>query len=242
VPVAPGQPLAVVLEAGEQVRQIVDGDRAPVEQGQGRPWEVKEGGEGSGDGLRPHVFVTVTQPGLSNGLIITTTKRAYLLTCKSVGKTPVRMVRWYYPQSLAEASPPEEDAPGLLPHPEQPMKYHVGYRVESNRHPPPGWVPRQILDSGTRTYIIFPEITLFETVPLIRAIGNAGPMLINSRHFLNVVILDQLITRLELRVGTGETADVLTISRGNLRTISCPDDPACPVWPAAASVLARRAS
>ena len=29
VPVALGQPLDIVLEAGEQVRQIVDGDRAP---------------------------------------------------------------------------------------------------------------------------------------------------------------------------------------------------------------------
>ena len=41
VPVALGQPLDIVLEAGEQVRQIVDGDRAPAEQGQARRWEVK---------------------------------------------------------------------------------------------------------------------------------------------------------------------------------------------------------
>ena len=50
VPVALGQPLDIVLEAGEQVRQIVDGDRAPAEQGQARRWEVKEGGDGVGDG------------------------------------------------------------------------------------------------------------------------------------------------------------------------------------------------
>ena len=43
VPVALGQPLDIVLEAGEQVRQIVDGDRAPAEQGQARRWEVQRG-------------------------------------------------------------------------------------------------------------------------------------------------------------------------------------------------------
>ena len=48
VPVALGQPLDIVLEAGEQVRQIVDGDRAPAEQGQARRWEVNEGGDGRG--------------------------------------------------------------------------------------------------------------------------------------------------------------------------------------------------
>ena len=77
VPVALGQPLDIVLEAGELVRQIVDGDRAPAEQGQTRRWEVKEGGDGAGDGLRPHVFVTVAEAGLTNGVTITTTRRTY---------------------------------------------------------------------------------------------------------------------------------------------------------------------
>ena len=48
-----GMPLDIVLEPGEQVRQIIDGDRAPAEQGQARRWEVKEGGDGSGADLRP---------------------------------------------------------------------------------------------------------------------------------------------------------------------------------------------
>ena len=101
VPVALGQPLDIVLEAGELVRQIVDGDRAPAEQGQARRWEVKEGGEGVGEGLRPHVFVTVAEAGLTNGVTITTTRRTYYLSCKSVAKSPVRVVRWHYPPESA---------------------------------------------------------------------------------------------------------------------------------------------
>ena len=106
VPVALGQPLDIVLEAGEQVRQIVDGDRAPAEQGQARRWEVKEGGDGVGDGLRPHVFVTVTAAGLTNGVTITTTRRTYYIACKSVAKSPIRVLRWHYPRESAGGAGP----------------------------------------------------------------------------------------------------------------------------------------
>jgi P-type conjugative transfer protein TrbG len=243
-PVPIGMPLDIVLEEGEHVRQIVDGDRAPAEQGQARRWEVKEGGEGAGDGLRPHVFVTASEPGLTNGLIITTTRRSYYITCKSVAKSPTRVLRWHYPQDGPGASPPVEAAretPGLLPHPEQPMRYHVGYQVAASQ-PNLSFLPRHVVDDGKKVYIVYPEVTLFDTVPMLRIIGPNGPQLVNSRQYLNVVIVDQLVARAELRVGIGERAQTVTITRGNLRTITCPGDEACPVWPKAAAVLAGRSS
>jgi type IV secretion system protein VirB9 len=242
IPVGIGAPLDIVLEPGEQVRQIVDGDRAPVEQGQSRRWEVREGSEGSGTDLRPHVFVTASAPGLTNGLVITTTRRSYYLMCKSVPKSPIRVVRWHYPQDGPGATPPLEtvaETPGLLPHPEQPMRYHVGYQVQVSQ-PTPAWAPRQVVDDGKKLYIVYPEVTLFERVPLLRGVGPNGPELVNARQFLNVVIVDGLLPRAELRVGVGERAEVVTITRGTLRTITCPGDEACPVWPRAATVLAGR--
>ena len=77
-------------------------------------------------------------------------------------------------------------------------------------------------------------------MPVVRLIGPNGPQLVNARQYLNVVILDQLLARAELRVGLGEHAETVTIARGTLRTISCPGDEACPVWPHAAQALARR--
>ena len=97
------------------------------------------------------------------------------------------------------------------------------------------------MDDGKKTYILFPEVTLFETVPMLRLIGPNGPQLVNSRQYLNVVIVDQLVPRGELRVGIGEHAETVTITRGQLQTIACPGDPRCPVWPAAAQGLARKA-
>ena len=240
MPVALGQPLDIVLEAGELVRQIVDGDRAPAEQGQTRRWEVREGGEGVGEGLRPHVFVTVAEAGLTNGLTITTTRRTYYLSCKSVAKSSVRVVRWHYPTESAAAGPVQE-TPGPLPHPDQPRRYHVGYEVRAARQPAPIWTP-QVVDDGRKMFLIYPEVTLFESVPLVRAIGVNGPQLLNARQHLNVVILDALFPTLELRVGVGDAAELVTITRGKgLRTITCPDEGEdCPQWPAAARHLARR--
>jgi hypothetical protein len=75
---------------------------------------------------------------------------------------------------------------------------------------------------------------------MLRLIGPNGPELVNARQFLNVVIVDQLVARGELRVGIGDHAETVTITRGELKTIACPGDPACPVWPQAAQALARK--
>jgi len=236
--VSVGAPLDIVLQRGEQVRNIIGGDRAPVEPNQMTRWEIKEGADGQGETFRQHIFLTATTPGLVTGLIVTTTARTYYLTCKSVGKSAIRTVRWRYPVD-PDMSKPKPTEPGLLPDPAQPKHYHVGYELAGTK---PSWNPRQVVDDGKRTYIIYPEVTLFETVPMLRLIGPNGPQLVNSRQFLNVVIVDQLVPKAELRVGLGEHAETVTITRGALRTIACPGDAACPVWPQAALALAHKGS
>ena len=233
-----GWPLDLVLERGEQVRNIVGGDRAPAEGGQTPRWEVKEGAEGTGETLRSHVFVTATEPGLTLGLIITSTKRTYYLTCKSVQTSPIRALRWHYPPAIPD-TPTTPKSPGLLPDPTRPAHYHVGYDLTASQ-PTPAWLPRAIVDDGKKLYIIYPEVTLFGTVPLLRLLGPNGPQLVNARQYLNVVIVDQLVARAELRVGLGERAETVTITRGTVRTIACPGDSACPVWPQAATTLSGR--
>jgi type IV secretion system protein VirB9 len=233
-----GWPLDIVLEQGEQVRNIVGGDRAPAEASQTPRWEVKEGADGQGETLRHHVFLTASAPGLTTGLIVTTTRRTYYLTCKSVTSSPIRVVHWQYkPEPVATPVPAKE--PGVLPDPAQPRHYHVGYTSTASQ-PPPSWHPRQVVDDGKKTYIIYPEVTLFEKVPMLRLLGPHGPELVHARQFLNVVIVDQLVGRAELRVGLGERAETVTIMRGEMRTIACPGDAACPVWPQAAQRLAQR--
>jgi type IV secretion system protein VirB9 len=238
--VAINMPLDIVLEAGEQLRNLVGGDRTPTE-GQTPVWDVREGASGTGDTARSHVFVMVTTAGRTNGVVLTTTKRSYLLTLKSVGRSPVRMVRWTY---MPEGTPPGLQAkePGLLPDPETPKLWHVGYTLTSAHKQAPDFLPRYVVDDGRKMYLVYPEVSLFTTVPMVRMISVNGPALVNSRQYLNVLVIDQLAPRLELRNGLGETAEVVTITRGALRTIQCPESPECPVWPHAAQVLARKGS
>jgi type IV secretion system protein VirB9 len=205
-----------------------------VEANQAERWEVKKAIEGQGETLRTHILVTPISAGLTAGFVITTTERTYYLTFKSVQSSPIRLVRWRYP---LDAAKPVAKEPGLLPDPTQPKLYHVGYELGGKK---PSWNPRYVVDDGKKTYIVYPEVTLFETVPMVRLVGPNGPQLVNARQFLNVVILDQLVARAELRVGTGETAEVVTIMRGAMRTIRCPGDEACPQWPQAAQQLAQR--
>ena len=130
MPVALDQPLDIVLEAGEQVRQIVDGDRAPAEQGQTRRWEVQEGGDGVRGRTPAACLCDGDEAGLTNGITITTTRRIYYIACKSVAKSPMRVLRWHYPPERADdasgAGGPRAAARILT----SPMRYHVGYEIK----------------------------------------------------------------------------------------------------------------
>jgi type IV secretory pathway VirB9-like protein len=68
----------ILLQPGEEIRNLADGDRAVVEgQDQKPAWELQQAYSGSGTTGRPHVLITVPKAGLTNGLTITTTKRTY---------------------------------------------------------------------------------------------------------------------------------------------------------------------
>ena len=252
VTVALDAPLDVILEAGEKVQTVLDSDPKPIVQGppppeQGTPkpevrarWEYKEAVDGVGERARPHLLIRALEEGAAAGVTLTTTRRVYYLMCKSVKTSPVRGVRWTYPADPTRPPASEEKTPRLLPHPDEHRLYHVGYQMQA-RGPAPTWMPRYALDDGKKFYIVYPELVLFGTVPLVRLVGPNGPQVVNTHQFLNVVILDLAdVPRVELRVGTGEQAELVTITRGPLRTIACPNDHDCPRWPAAAQHLAGR--
>jgi type IV secretion system protein VirB9 len=219
--VAPGWPLTIVLEPGEQITSIVGGDRPVLLEQEQPPWDVKHSPQNT---PRQHVFVTVTKPGLSMGLVVATDRRTYSLTLKSVGKTATRYARWRYAPKPVTAQP--TPPPGPLPHP--PFRLHIGYWM-SQHGASPEWVP-SVYDDGQKMYLLFPVTVLYQEAPLVRGVGVNGPYLLNSRQIGRVVIVDQLAPRLELRIGIGEHAQVVQIVRGMLDTIDCPGHAQCPQW------------
>jgi type IV secretory pathway VirB9-like protein len=232
--VAVGRPLLVMFQPGEEIHNIADGDRSRMseEQEKARPWEIQQGYSGAGRMGRPVLLITVPQAGLQNGVTVTTTRRAYCLESRSVAKSSIRSIRWTYEDEPQVAKQPR---PRLLPDPMVPQRYHVGYEI-SHSEPKPIWTVRQVVDNGAKTYLIFPPTLATIEAPLVRAVGVNGPELINSRQVGSVIVLDRIINRVEMRIGTGKTAEVVVVQRQEPRTITCPGDEACPVWPGTAMV------
>jgi type IV secretion system protein TrbG len=225
VDVAVGFPLDIMLQVGELINDQTHGDRAPLAPGDEQPpWDIKRGASGMPEA--PHIFVTVTKPGLATGLTLTTNKRVYLIHMRSVSKSKIRLVRWTYPLDAARL----EAKPRLLPDPTRAQGYHVGYGLEASE-PRPVWMPRQVLDDGRKTYVLFPVNLAVMPAPMVRLVGPNGYELVNARQVGSVMVLDHLFNVAELRIGTGKTAETVRIVRQAPRTITCPSDPACPVWP-----------
>jgi P-type conjugative transfer protein TrbG len=234
VPVAVDFPTDIILEAGERVSNIAGADLRPVEPEQPPRWHVKEGQSDTDTQARGHVFIAVTEAKLTTGLTVTTSRRTYYLTCRSVPKTPIRAVRWSYPVAPVEPTPVKAM---ILPDASQPQRYHVGYHLESSQ-PAPVWMPRQVVDDGRKVYILLPPQSQYADAPMLRLVGPNGPELVDGRQFKSVLIVDRIFTVAELRLGIGKAAEVVRITRGNPVTITCPGSEACPVWPPAAGTVA----
>jgi type IV secretory pathway VirB9-like protein len=220
-------PVSVMLEAGEQVDQIIYGDRAALAEGEKEsPWDVREGR--SHDTPRPHVMINVTKPGLSQGILVTTNRRVYILDVRSVASGKVRVVRWDYGPDAV----PAQAKPRLLPDPSLPQVYYGGYTIAPVKGNPPSWTPRQVVhDQEGKTYILFPAYLTTITAPLLRLVGSSGPELVNYRQVGTTYVLDELFNLAELRVGGGKTAEVVRIHRGPPQRLACPGAEGCPVWP-----------
>jgi hypothetical protein len=229
VSVPAGGVVSLMFRADEQIVEAVLGDQGPLPpEDKTAPWLVERGDPGT---THPMVHVRVTKPGLKVGLIVTTTKRVYAVDLRSVASAKTRLVRW------EEPPPPPKAVPRLLPDPLVPASYHLGYLVCPGDQgcpsdaPVPVWRPHYVVDNGAKTYIVLPRHITVLTAPMLRLLGPTGPQLANPRRVDHVIVLDHLIDRAELRLGSGEAAEVVTITRGPARRINCPGDPACPDWP-----------
>ena len=149
-----GMPMDVILQPGEEIRDLADGDRSPVERRtRGRSGSSNSRTRADGDTGRPHVLITVPKAGLSNGLTLTTTKRTYYLDLQSpsrrplpapcAGRIPMTRRRWRKCRR----------AYGLIRHnPSATMRAMRSPRV-SHR---PVWTVRQVVDDGRENVPDFP--------------------------------------------------------------------------------------
>ncbi|EML5470884.1 P-type conjugative transfer protein TrbG [Pseudomonas aeruginosa] len=202
---AVGRVTVVALQPGEELVTVAAGDTVR--------WIVGDTSSGSGDALRVNVMVKPIRSGLKTNLVITTSRRTYLLELTSTEKTWMASVSWEYPKDkmlalqrqaqAASAAAPVDAGLSL-------EKIRFRYAV-SGSNPP--WKPLRAFDDGEKVYIQFPPGIAQGELPPLFVIGAQGDgQLVNYRFRPPYYIVDRLFGAAELRLG-GDKGDVVRIER-----------------------------
>jgi type IV secretion system protein VirB9 len=202
---APERVTVVSLQPGEELVTVAAGDTVR--------WIVGDTSSGAGGDLRVNVLVKPIRSGLKTNLVITTSRRTYLLELTSTEKAWMASVSWEYPKDkmlalqrqsqAASAAAPVESGLSL-------EKIRFRYAI-SGSNPP--WKPARAFDDGEKVYIQFPAGIAQGELPPLFVIGAQGDgQLVNYRFRSPYYIVDRLFGAAELRLG-GDKTDVVRIER-----------------------------
>ena len=202
---AVGRVTVVSLQPGEELVTVAAGDTVR--------WIVGDTSSGSGDALRVNVMVKPIRSGLKTNLVITTSRRTYLLELTSTERTWMASVSWEYPKDkmlalqrqaqAASAAAPVDAGLSL-------EKIRFRYAV-SGSNPP--WKPLRAFDDGEKVYIQFPAGIAQGELPPLFVIGAQGDgQLVNYRFRSPYYIVDRLFGAAELRLGA-DKGEVVRIER-----------------------------
>jgi len=200
-----GRVTVIALQPGEELVTVAAGDTVR--------WIVGDTSSGSGADLRVNVLVKPIRSGLKTNLVITTSRRTYLLELTSTEKTWMASVSWEYPKDrmlalqrqnqAAQAAAPVDAGLALE---------NLRFRYAVSGSSPP-WKPLRAFDDGQKVYIQFPAGIAQGELPPLFVIGAEGDgQLVNYRFRSPYYIVDRLFGAAELRLG-GDRGDVVRIER-----------------------------
>ena len=206
---AVGRVTVVALQPGEELVTVAAGDTVR--------WIVGDTSSGSGADLRVNVMVKPIRSGLKTNLVITTSRRTYLLELTSTEKAWMASVSWEYPKDKMLALQRQAQAAGAAAPVDSGLsleKIRFRYAV-SGSNPP--WKPLRAFDDGEKVYIQFPPGIAHGELPPLFVIGAQGDgQLVNYRFRPPYYIVDRLFGAAELRLGGGNGSgggDVVRIER-----------------------------
>jgi type IV secretion system protein TrbG len=202
---SPGRVTVVALQEGEELVTVSAGDTVR--------WVVGDTASGSGASLRVNVLVKPTRTGLKTNLVITTSRRMYLLELSSTPQAWMASVSWDYPKDRmlalqkqaqqAQAAAPVDSGLSL-----EQIKFRYAITGDS-----PPWKPLRAFDDGQRVYIQFPGGIAQGELPPLFVIGPQGDgQLVNYRFRSPYYVVDRLFGAAELRLGA-DKAQVVRIER-----------------------------
>ncbi len=202
---SPGRVTVIALQPGEQLVTVAAGDTVR--------WIVGDTSSGSGAHLRVSVLVKPTRTGLKTNLVLTTSRRTYLIELTSTEKAWMASVSWDYPKDrmlalqrqaqAATAAAPVDAGLSL-------ENIRFRYAISGSN---PSWKPVRAFDDGEKVYIQFPGGIAQGELPPLFVIGAQGDgQLVNYRFRSPYYIVDRLFGAAELRLGA-DKGEVVRIER-----------------------------
>lgn len=202
---SPGRVTVIRLQPGEELVTVAAGDTVQ--------WIVGDTTSGSGASQRVTVMVKPVRVGIKTNLVITTSRRTYLLELTATPKAWMASVSWTYPkdQMLAlQAQAQAADAQAPVASGVSLDQLHFRYVITGDDPP---WKPVRAFDDGRHVYIQFPAGIAQGELPPLFVVGLDGKgQLVNYRFHAPYDIVDRLFGAAELRLG-GKKAAVVRIER-----------------------------
>ncbi|MDR9836727.1 P-type conjugative transfer protein TrbG [Herbaspirillum huttiense] len=205
---APGRVTVISLQPGEELVTVAAGDTVR--------WIVGDTSSGAGDALRVNVMIKPTRSDLKTNLVITTSRRTYLIELTSTERAWMASVSWDYPKDRmlalqrqaqsAQATTPVDTGLSL-------ERIRFRYAISGSNAP---WKPLRAFDDGEKVYIQFPPGIAQGELPPLFVIGAQGDgQLVNYRFRSPYYIVDRLFGAAELRLGGkgSDGGDVVRIER-----------------------------
>lgn len=202
---APGRVTVIGLQKGEELVTVAAGDTVR--------WIVGDTFSGAGDALRVSVLVKPIRSNLKTNLVITTSRRTYLIELTSTEKAWMASVSWNYPKDRMLALQRQARAAQVSAPVDADLSLErIRFRyVISGSNPP--WQPLRAFDDGEKVYIQFPAGIAQGELPPMFVIGAQGDgQLVNYRFRSPYYIVDRLFGAAELRLGA-DKGDVVRIER-----------------------------
>ncbi|EVT85385.1 conjugative transfer protein TrbG [Pseudomonas aeruginosa VRFPA09] len=202
---AVGRVTMISFQPGEDLVTVAAGDTVR--------WIVGDTSSGSGDELRVNVLVKPIRSGLKTNLVITTSRRTYLLELTSTERAWMASVSWDYPRDRMLALQRQARAASVAAPVDTGLSLeNIRFRYAISGSNPP-WKPLRAFDDGEKVYIQFPAGIAQGELPPLFVIGAQGDgQLVNYRFRSPYYIVDRLFGAAELRLG-GDKGDVVRIER-----------------------------
>ncbi|WP_238348384.1 P-type conjugative transfer protein TrbG [Pseudomonas sp. RW10S2] len=206
---APGRVTVIALQPGETLVTVAAGDTVR--------WIVGDTASGSGETRRVHVMVKPIRTGLKTNLVITTSRRTYLIELTATDTAWMASVSWHYPQDeMIALERQDQEAEAAIPVTTGVALESLHFRYAITGGNPP-WKPLRAFDDGQKVYIAFPPGIAQGELPPLFVIGPQGDgELVNYRFRSPYYIVDRLFGAAELRLGGGKDekhGDVVRIER-----------------------------